>query len=64
MNNLREPINNIEKTFDNKLGHSIENFCCKLNIFSQIISVLIILDAFLFLLKLRSDGVPLVFYGE
>jgi len=48
MNNLREPINNIEKTFDNKLGHSEKIFCCKLNIFSQIISVLIILDAFLF----------------
>ena len=26
MNNLREPINNIEKTFDNKLGQAEKKF--------------------------------------
>ena len=48
MDTLREPINAIENKFDDKLGHSEKTFCCQAKLFTEIISVLIILDAFLF----------------
>lgn len=48
MDSLREPINNIETKFDDKFGHSNKILCCQAKLFAQIISIMIILDAFLF----------------
>ena len=48
MDSLREPINSIEKKFDDKFGHSNKILCCQSKLFTQIVSTIIILDAFLF----------------
>lgn len=48
---LTSPINSVEKTFNDKLGHS-EKICrCDPRILTQIISVLIIMDSFFFFLQ-------------
>ena len=48
MSELREPINTIETKFNNQFGYSEKILCCKPYLFSQIISIIIILDAFMF----------------
>tara|TARA_B100000035_G_scaffold307315_1_gene310407 strand:+ start:564 stop:1382 length:819 start_codon:yes stop_codon:yes gene_type:complete len=48
MSSLNEPINNIETKFNDKLGHSEKILRIKPKLFSQLISVFIILDALMF----------------
>ena len=48
MSSLNQPINNIETKFNDKLGHSEKICLLTPKLFSQLISVVIILDAFLF----------------
>ena len=51
MRSLNEPINTIETKFNDKLGYSDKICYLKPNLFSQLISVFIILDAFLFFIQ-------------
>ena len=50
MSLIKEPIN-IEKTFNDKLGYSKNVLCCNTELFSQITSILIILDACIFFIQ-------------